>query len=230
MSQELQKGGGVGLYKRNNYNTNTSPSVKYLPFCQIPPLLSNTSPSIKNIDNCAEIVTAEVKLRNSKRIIICCIFRAPNTDLTLLTVILKQYIYVVTLMLIYYSTINMLIQIIFYQLHSFGLHPLIIRPTRITCDTKTPIENIFTTDLCSHTQSGLIINDISDHLPIYVVTEYIHQETRHKTYIKKRLVNKERKRAFIKDLEKCNWDEIVTEEDVNITYNKFINLFTNLCS
>ena len=60
------------------------------------------------------------------------------------------------------------------------------------------------------------------------MTEYIHHETKHKTYIKKRLVNEERKRAFIKDLEKCNWDEIVTEEDVNITYNKFINLFTNL--
>ena len=49
-----------------------------------------------------------------------------------------------------------------------------------------------------------------------------------KTCTKKRLVNEERKRAFIKDLEKCNWDEIVTAEDVNITYNKFINLFTNL--
>ena len=116
------------------------------------------------------------------------------------------------------------------QLFSFGLHPLITRPTRITRDTKTLIDNIFTTDLCSHKQSGLIINDISDHLPIYVVTEYIHHEAKHKTYIKKRLVNEERKRAFIKDLEKCNWDEILTEEDVNITYNKFINLFTNLCN
>ena len=104
-------------------------------------------------------------------------------------------------MLIYYSTINMLIQIILFdQLFSFGLHPLITRPTRITRDTETLIDNIFTTDLCSHKQSGLIINDISDHLPIYVVTEYIHHETKHKTYIKKRLVNEERKRAFHKRL------------------------------
>ena len=103
---------------------------------------------------------------------------------------------------------------------------------------------MFTTDLCSHKLSGLISDHlpiyvyhrlvfpqtglISDHLPIYVVTEHIHQEAKHKTYIKKRLVNEERKRAFIKDLEKCNWDEIVTEKEVSITYNKCINLFTNL--
>ena len=38
----------------------------------------------KNIYNCAEIVTAEVTFRNGKIIMICCIYRAPNTDLTLL--------------------------------------------------------------------------------------------------------------------------------------------------
>ena len=42
------------------------------------PLLS------KCIANCAEIVTAEVTLKNGKRLIICCIYRAPNTDLALL--------------------------------------------------------------------------------------------------------------------------------------------------
>ena len=52
------------------------------------------------------------------------------------------------------------------QIYSNGLQPLITRPTRITRDTKTLIDNIFTTDLNSHKQSGIIINDISDHLPI----------------------------------------------------------------
>ena len=48
------------------------------------------------------------------------------------------------------------------QLYSHGLQPLITTPTRITRDTKTQIDNIFTTDLNSHKQSD--INDISDHL------------------------------------------------------------------
>ena len=112
------------------------------------------------------------------------------------------------------------------QLYSHGLQPLITRPTRITRDTKTQIDNIFTTDLNSHKQSD--INDISDHLPIYVVTQYIHKETLYKTCIKKRVINDVTKKAFIKDLDNCNWDEMLAEEDVNITYNKFVNLFTNL--
>ena len=48
-----------------------------------------------------------------------------------------------------------------------------------------------------------MINDVSDYLPIYVVTEYIHQEAKNKTHTKKRVVNEERKKAFIRDLEKC---------------------------
>ena len=71
------------------------------------------------------------------------------------------------------------------QLYSHGLQPLITRPTRITRDTKTLIDNIFTTDLNSHKQSGIIVNYISDQLPIYVVTQYINKETLHKTCIKK---------------------------------------------
>ena len=103
------------------------------------------------------------------------------------------------------------------QLYSHGLQPLITRPTIITRDTKTLIDNIFTTDLNSHKQSGILINDTSDHLPVYVVTRYIHKETLNKTCIKKIVINVITKKAFIKDLEKCNWDDILAEEDVNIT-------------
>ena len=114
------------------------------------------------------------------------------------------------------------------QLYSHGLQPLKTRPTRITRDTKSLIDNIFTTDLNSHKQSGIIINDISDNLPIYVVTQCINKETLNKTCIKKRVINDFTKKTIIKDLENCNWDEILAEEDINFTCNKFVNMFTNL--
>ena len=130
------------------------------------PLLS------KCIVNCAEIVTAEVTLKNGKRLIICCIYRAPNTDLALLNEHINLicsknnskniYIYVVTLMLIYYSMTNVwkpIILLINYTVTGYNLQPLITRPTRITRDTKTLIGNIFTTDMNSHKQSVIIIND-----------------------------------------------------------------------
>ena len=51
-------------------------------------------------------------------------------------------------------------------LFSHALSPLISRPTRITSHSVTLIENIFT-DISACCNNGLIIIDLSDHLPIF---------------------------------------------------------------
>ena len=49
--------------------------------------------------------------------------------------------------------------------------PLIHRPTRITAHSATLIDNIFTNHLdCNDGLNGIIVNDISDHLPVFVYT------------------------------------------------------------
>ena len=58
------------------------------------------------------------------------------------------------------------------QLYSYGLHPLIMRPTRITKESATIIDNIFTNELQRITSNGLIINDLSDNLPIFQICDY----------------------------------------------------------
>ena len=53
--------------------------------------------------------------------------------------------------------------------HSF--FPLIAKPTRITSSTATLIDNIFTNVLDQPSSvHGIILTDISDHLPIFHVT------------------------------------------------------------
>ena len=47
--------------------------------------------------------------------------------------------------------------------------PLITRPTRITSNTVTLIDNIFSNDLDNHAFSGLFITDISDHFPVFTI-------------------------------------------------------------
>ena len=44
--------------------------------------------------------------------------------------------------------------------------PLITRPTRITSNTATLIDNIFTNNLNNLSVSGLMFCDISDHLGV----------------------------------------------------------------
>ena len=46
-------------------------------------------------------------------------------------------------------------------MHSLGLYPLIDKPTKIT--------DIFTNELHFNLTSGIMFNDISDHLPIFAL-------------------------------------------------------------
>ena len=52
-------------------------------------------------------------------------------------------------------------------MHYLGLYPLIVRPTRITFHSATLIDNIYTSQINNILNSGLTIDDITDHLPIF---------------------------------------------------------------
>ena len=114
------------------------------------------------------------------------------------------------------------------QLYSLGLHPLITRPTRITSRSNTLIDNIFTTSL-SNIQSGLIINYISDHLPIFQTTEYIHNKRSNVTYKKnRRTVNQQNINLMMNELKETNWNKILNSEYVNVMYNTFTEKLTKI--
>ena len=114
------------------------------------------------------------------------------------------------------------------HLYSMGLHPLITRPTRITCQSKTLIDNIFTSDVTSqcHIQSGLLINDTSDHLPIFQMTDIgTNGNTNNSVYIKKRIVTDRNICEIISELEKTEWGEILNSDDVN----KLTDIYRKKC-
>ena len=54
-------------------------------------------------------------------------------------------------------------------MHYLGLYPLIVRPARITSHSATLIDHIYTSRINDISNSGLIIDDISDYLPIYTL-------------------------------------------------------------
>ena len=55
------------------------------------------------------------------------------------------------------------------------LWPIITKPTRITKSTATLIDNIIVSDeIHKRYKCGIILNDISDHLPCYLVVENFH--------------------------------------------------------
>lgn len=51
--------------------------------------------------------------------------------------------------------------------YSIYLFPIIVKPTRITSNSATIIDNILTNEIGNKIVSGLLINDISEYLPVY---------------------------------------------------------------
>ena len=189
------------------------------------------------LDNCAEVVSLEITHTNCKKALICCIYRAPKTELGQLNEFISnccqntrnKTVYLCgdfNIDLLQHDTNNITNNFIDH-LYSFGLHSLITRPTRITRHSKTLIDNIFTTNL-SNIHSGLIINDLSDHLPIFLIFEYKHNKRTNVTYNTKRVVNDHNLHVMRNKLKETNWNEILASEDVNYIYDTFTTTLKNI--
>lgn len=57
-------------------------------------------------------------------------------------------------------------------MYSNGFYPLVSKSTRITSHSATLIDNIFSNDPDNHKFSDILWSDISDHLPVFQITNY----------------------------------------------------------
>ena len=114
-------------------------------------------------------------------------------------------------------------------MHSIGLYPLIDKPSRITQCPATLLDNIFfTNELTNQIISGLLINDISDHLPIFSLTRSSPKRLNSLNYKTIRKSSKESVGAFIEDLNRQTWHTTYKSDDVNIAYDNFLDTFIKL--
>ena len=80
------------------------------------------------------------------------------------------------------------------------------------------------TYITSTIQSGLLINDTSDHLPIFQMTDIgINGNKNNFVYKKKRIVTDINIYEIISELEKTEWDDILNSDDVHFSYETFVN-------
>ena len=111
-------------------------------------------------------------------------------------------------------------------MYNAGVYPLINKLTRITEDSATVIDNIITNNLMGNTISGILINDISEHLPVFVIIKH--------DVVKKSIVVSEVRWStgvcqlanLSKALFDMNWNIVYQASDVNIAYNNFVHVYT----
>jgi hypothetical protein len=106
--------------------------------------------------------------------------------------------------------------------------PTILRPTRITETSATLIDNIFTNSLCVGQDSCILINDISDHLPVLLHIDLYPSSRTSLSPSYKRTFNDQAKSTFINSLLTTDWtfvDELSISSGPNIAYKAFFDVY-----
>uniref|UniRef100_A0A1A8FIK2 Helentron 4 helitron-like transposon replicase/helicase/endonuclease n=1 Tax=Nothobranchius korthausae TaxID=1143690 RepID=A0A1A8FIK2_9TELE len=190
------------------------------------------------IDGIMKSIIIEIGFTKRKKIILSCMYRTPgscvetfiqNTADILQRICAKKHVFVCgdfNIDLIKWEEHKLTLDFL-NMMFNFGLWPMIDRPSRITKDSATLIDNIFT-NICSQTLSGLLINDISDHLPVFAISNMdifrpLHKEDDESTILV-RWKTAERIEAFKAELLNYNWDQVYVD-DTNQAYDTFLSIF-----
>ena len=220
-----QKGGGVVIYVNDKY------SVKQI-----------TSLSISE-SNYMESLALEIDL-TCQKINLACIYKPPSTNVNFFTDKFMDYIDLLTKKHTTYICGDFNIDLLKYESHkdtkffidqmfSSGLFPLINKPTRITQKSSTLIDNIWCNSLSKSEDntSGIIIDDVSDHLPIFHLSRsnLVKQSNDKCTEIRySRKENDSNVSKMLDVLCNYNWDVVLQEKDVNKAYNNFTEIYQNI--
>ena len=216
-----RKGGGVALYVHRRFN------------CAI------RAVKCKVVEQLFECVTVELDLKKHKNITVSCVYRTPGSDVDLFCESLEQIFTDVVLRKSMFICGDFNIDLMKYETHNgtkrfldcmygLGLHPLIDRPSRITTHSCTLIDNIFTNQINHSIRSGLLINDITDHLPIFALCNYEIENKKDDPVKYVRNLKNENVSLLIESLSQELWNNVLQSDDVNVAYINFIETFSKL--
>ena len=213
-SRKEKLGGGVGLYVSKNYSYNVCNDITIM-------------------NNILESLFIEILLPGRKNVIIGVVYRPPSSNtldfLSSLTDILNNSVMInkdcfimgdFNINLLKYDTDNLCHDFLEIFL-SNSFFPLISKPTRVTNNSATLIDNIFS-NVIPHPDSYIILSDISDHYPIF--TQFTLSNSVHggRPRPLRRRASPENIARLGASLEHADWSSVYNTDDVNSSYN---NLF-----
>ena len=98
---------------------------------------------------------------------------------------------------------------------SLGLIPCIDKPTRITSYSNTLIDNIHANNVYHSINSGLLINDITHHLPVFIICSDLIQRHEIRQYINVRK-NSDKSILMLRNtLDQENWMGVLLTDNDN---------------
>ena len=109
-------------------------------------------------------------------------------------------------------------------LSSNSFLPLIDKPTRITGQSASLIDNIYTNCSLAGCDSGILCTDFSDHFPIFCFINNLPLNKSKYTLIKKRTYNAKNIARFNNSLINQNWDYVFNEPTAQGAFTAFQRL------
>ncbi|XP_065671679.1 uncharacterized protein LOC136089556 [Hydra vulgaris] len=107
-----------------------------------------------------------------------------------------------------------------------GFIPTINKPTRITKNTATSIDQIIINNFKNiKIKTGIFITDISDHFPVFITAQKSLNQPSKKVKTKKRVIKDASLVTFISLLSTTNWESVLKTKNVNEAYDKFYHIF-----
>ena len=76
--------------------------------------------------------------------------------------------------------------------------------------------------------AGVMETDISDHLPVFLIVSSWNNNVTNRQKFKKRLINDYNTQQFIHQLNTTDWKTIISQNNVNDTYNNFLDQIIKL--
>ena len=98
--------------------------------------------------------------------------------------------------------------------------PFFRTPLFLTSYSSTLIDNIFTNNLSESVLNGIVLNDLSDHLPVfaYFSGKTLTRDGENKVFIRK--ISDEDLYKFNENFSYTNWSSFL-DEDPNMAYDNF---------
>lgn len=218
-----KRGGGVGLFIINslNYTLNNDDINN--------PCIESISVSLMNLNILSNLTHSKA---NPIRIII--IYRPPNTEFSNFLYDFEQILtgsnrptYIIgdfNINLDYDNKDKLNFEQLFF---SYNFSPLINLPTRVSSHSASLLDNILTNIVSTHT-SGVVIHDLSDHYPIFSISKdsTFSVTGNIKTFSLQRNFSKLSIEKIKRDLRSISWQPVVTESDVDTSYEQFFRIFS----
>ena len=197
----------------------------------------------KRSDLCAnnndiESLTIEVINKNTKNIIVNSTYRQPAGNIQVFESFLKNIlsfkkhnskpVYItgdLNLNLLDYKT-NAKVKSYLNIISSHNFIPLVNKPTRVSKYKATLIDHILTnTFINNNYTTGILKTDISDHFPVFFITQTELKNTKGTSFVFKRKITNSSLMGFKDILLNIDWNDVLTCTDPNAAYNIFLSSF-----